>query len=331
MTLATTEHPFAQYVRTLGKGKKGSRSLSQQEAYDAFTSILKGDVEDLQLGAFLMLLRVKEESAEEIAGFAQACKDHIAAPQDISVDIDWSSYAGKRKQLPWFIASLLILAQNGHRIFIHGAKGHTAGRLYTENAFKELGLPIANNWQETKNQLDTSNLSYMSVENFCQPLHDMLNMRNLLGLRSPVHTLSRLTNPLKARYSFQSIFHPAYAATHQHAAHLLNQKNMAVFKGESGEIERKSDATCLVKSIINGELHEEKWPRLLEGKQEATEELDLEHFKAVWQGTTTDSYGEQATIGTLAIILKLVESLDSCEAAQIRATELWNNRDKSRL
>ena len=326
-----TEHPFAQYVRTLGKGKKGSRSFTQQEAYNAFTAILNGEVEDLQLGAFLMLLRVKEESAEEIAGFTQACKDHIAAPKDIQVDIDWSTYAGKRKQLPWFIACLLLLAQNGYRVFIHGAKGHTAGRLYTENAFNELGLPIANNWSETKKQLDEYNISYMSVESFCKPLHDMLNMRNLLGLRSPVHTLSRLTNPLSAKYSFQSIFHPAYAATHQHAAHLLEQQNMAVFKGESGEIERKADATCLVKSIINGELSEEKWPRLLEGKQEATEKLDLEHFTSVWQGTSSDTYGEQATIGTLAIILKLIENLDSFESAHDRATEIWNNRNKNRL
>ncbi len=35
------EHPFAQYVRILGKGKTGSRSLSYEEAYQAFTMIFK--------------------------------------------------------------------------------------------------------------------------------------------------------------------------------------------------------------------------------------------------------------------------------------------------
>ena len=52
------EHPFAQYVRVLGKGKKGSRSLTEAEAYDAMSMIMAGQVEDVQLGAFLMLLRV---------------------------------------------------------------------------------------------------------------------------------------------------------------------------------------------------------------------------------------------------------------------------------
>ena len=62
----TAEHPFAQYVRILGKGKTGSRSLSYEEAYQAFSMILKDEVLDVQLGAFLMLLRVKEESVDEL-------------------------------------------------------------------------------------------------------------------------------------------------------------------------------------------------------------------------------------------------------------------------
>ena len=325
------EHPFAQYVRTLGKGKKGSRSLSQEEAYTAFTMILNNEVEDIQLGAFLMLLRVKEESAEEIAGFVQACKDFIKAPKDITVDIDWSSYAGKRKQLPWFIASLLILADNGKRIFIHAAKGHTHGRLYTENVFQELGLPISKDWNEANAQLDQSCITLMSVESICKPLHNMLNMRNTLGLRSPVHTLTRLINPLEATFSFQSIFHPAYASTHQEAAHLLGQNNMAVFKGESGEIERKCDATCLVKSIINDELHEEKWPRLQADKQTANESLNIQHLQAVWRGDSSDTYGENAVKGTLAIILKQMDSTLSIDEAQTQATTLWLSRNKQRL
>ena len=68
------DHPFARYIRILGKGKTGSRSLSQEEAYDAFGMLLRGDVEELQLGAFLMPLRVKEETGEELAGFVRACR-----------------------------------------------------------------------------------------------------------------------------------------------------------------------------------------------------------------------------------------------------------------
>ena len=65
MTLSTpAEHPFAQFVRILGKGKRGARSLTREEAREALGMILDGRVEDAQLGAFLMLLRHKEESSD---------------------------------------------------------------------------------------------------------------------------------------------------------------------------------------------------------------------------------------------------------------------------
>ena len=49
------EHPFAQFVRIVGKGKNGARSLTYDEAYQAFKMILNNEVLDVQLGAFLML------------------------------------------------------------------------------------------------------------------------------------------------------------------------------------------------------------------------------------------------------------------------------------
>lgn len=321
-----SEHPFAQYVRILGKGKTGSRSLDQQQARDAFGMILRGETEPVQTGAFLMLLRVKEESAEELAGFVQACRDVIQAPADIPVDIDWSSYAGKRRQLPWFIACLLLLADNGHRVFIHGARGHTAGRLYTEDAFAALNLPVSNNFTETQQQLNAHQLSFMPIAALCKPLHDMIEMRRLFGLRSPVHTLSRLINPLAAPCSMQSIFHPAYAESHQKAAFLLGQPTMAVFKGEGGEIERKPEANCLVRSIIQGEMADETWPRLSEQRSESDEQMDIQLFRDVWNGNVTYPYAEQTICATLAVVLKLITPAFSQQQAFEQAQYWWQNR-----
>ena len=49
------EHPFAQYIRILGKGKRGSRGLTQQEAYDSMTMVLEGKVEECQFESGPML------------------------------------------------------------------------------------------------------------------------------------------------------------------------------------------------------------------------------------------------------------------------------------
>ena len=77
------EHPFAQFVRILGKGKKGSRPLTEDEAFQAMQMIMQGEVLDVQLGAFLMLLRVKEETAEELLGFVRAVRSSLTPPQPV--------------------------------------------------------------------------------------------------------------------------------------------------------------------------------------------------------------------------------------------------------
>jgi len=324
------EHPFAPYVRILGKGKKGSRSLNFNEAYDAMRMILEGEVLDLQLGAFLMLLRVKEETPEELSGFAQAVKNTITVPQSIHADIDWSSYAGKRRHLPWYLLSTLLLAQQGIRIFMHGASGHTANRLYTESVLTELGFPLCSSFEQVKHELDKSNLAYMPLKHISPRLAEIINMRNILGLRSPVHSLARLINPLNARCVLQGIFHPPYAQLHQQAARSLGYHCVAVIKGEGGEIERNPDNALTAKLLLNGETFDETWPALFERRHVKASELSIEYLKHVWQGSEQNEYGEAAIISTCALALRCHQQIPPNEAIE-HATKIWEQRDKSLL
>ena len=320
-----SEHPFAQYVRILGKGKTGSRSLNFEEARDAFGMILRNQVEPVQLGAFLMLLRVKEEGPEELAGFVTAVREFIDRPE-LPVDIDWASYAGKRRQHPWYLLAALTLAKAGYRIVMHGAAGHTEGRIYSEQVLSELGHSACENWQAAQDALAKSNFAFVPLRAFCRPLQEIIDLRNVFGLRSPVHTLTRLINPTAAPYSLQSIFHPAYGDNHQHAAQLLGQKNAVVFKGEAGEVERRPEADLKLHLIENGKAVIENWPRLLSGKQDKLESLPTEHLLACWKGETQDSYGELAVAGTIALALRMMGKATNAENAQQQALTLWQNR-----
>ncbi len=320
------EHPFAPYVRILGKGKRGSRSLTETEAFEAMSMILDGQVLDLQLGAFLMLLRVKEESPEEIAGFVRACRERLQPPSDLVADLDWSSYAGKRRHLPWFLLAALLLGRNGIRVFMHGASGHTQGRVYTESVVRQLGLAVATDWNDARSALQTTGFCYMPLSALNRRLHDIIQMRSILGLRSPVHSLVRLLNPLDAPAVLQGIFHPSYSEIHQQAASLLGYSNVTVIKGEGGEIERNPDARLLARTIVQGELQEEEWPPLSELRHLKPETLSLEQLTAVWNGESTDSYGERAVIGTLAIALKGLGRATSQEDALRSAQAMWDQR-----
>lgn len=330
--MENTEHPFAEFIKILGKGKKGSRPLTQDEAYRAMKMIMAGEVENVQLGAFLMLMRVKEETMEELAGFVQAARDSLTLPEaTIKVDLDWSSYAGKRRHLPWFILTNLLLAENGIKIFMHGAGGHTEGRIYTEDVLKVLGIPVANSFAEAAQQIESVNFSYLPLQKFCPRLYEIIELRWLMGLRSPVHTLVRLLNPFNASHTIQGIFHPSYRAVHQQAALLLGQQNMAVLKGEGGETERNPDMDCLVQSVVNGQLQDENWPALFARRHLKAESLQPQQLISHWQGETEDEFATATIIGTAAIALKLLGKAQSQQQAQQLATDYWLHRKKGRF
>lgn len=328
-----TEHAFAPFVRTLGRGKRARRSLTREEACDAMQSILHGNVEDIQLGAFLMLLRVKEETPEELAGFLDACRPvcHDALAQLPDVQLDWPSYAGKKKHHPWYLLATVLLAASGIRTFIHGGPAHTPNRVYTDQLLPQLGLPVAQTVAEAHEHLEEHGLAYLPLEQFCQPLARMLTLRYFLGLRSPINTLARSLNPAQAPLSMQSVFHPAYIELHQGAATLAGDRDLLLFKGEGGELEIRPDARTAIQGIRHGEALESAVIDSAMPRQTPPGDPSADTVLKVWRGEARDEYGEQAVIHTVAVALWGLDKADSLESALKEAAALWENRDTARL
>ena len=326
-------HPFSKYIAILGRGKTKQRALTFEESRDSMAMLLRGEAEREQVGAFLMLLRLKEEAPEEIAGFAQASRDVLELPDNPpAVDLDWSSYAGKRRQLPWFILSALLLARNGHKVLMHGTEGHTPGRIYTRECLHALGVPVATSFDEAYGHIRASNFAYVPLEVISQRLKDMIELKPILGLRSPVHSFTRMINPLNAPAMINGIFHRGFMDIHAGAAQILGQKDFSVFRGDGGEVERRPSKTAQVWTVHNGEIAEERWPSIMdEPRQPADENMDIANLAAVWRGEIANEYGEAAVIGTLAVALKTMLVVPTIDAAEASAKAMWEARDRSTL
>lgn len=326
-------HPFAKFIQILARGKTKTRAFTIEEAQEAMAMILRGEAKPEQVGAFLMLLRLKEETPEEIAGFTLGTRNTFDLPADIpAVDVDWSSYAGKRRQLPWFILSALLLTQNGFKVFMHGTGGHTPGRIYTRETLQKLGFPIAYSFDQAVVHLANSNFAYVPLEVLSPKLRELIEMRPIFGLRSPVHSFSRMLNPFNAPVMMQGIFHRGFMDIHAGAGLLLNQPVTTVFRGEGGEIERRPNKPTVAWTASNGEITNEEWPALLpNGHAAADEEMDIKNLIAIWQGEESSDYAEASITGTLAIALKSMGQADTIEAAQAMAQNMWANRDRSGL
>lgn len=328
-----TEHAFAEYVRTLGRGKRARRSLTREEARNAMQMILDGKVEEVQLGAFLMLLRVKEETPEELAGFLDACRGVCDASLTCfpSVQLDWPSYAGKKKHHPWYLLATVLLADQGIRTLLHGGPAHTPNRVYTDELLPALGLKVATSVDQAAEHLEEQGLAYLPIEQFCAPLSYLLTLRFYLGLRSPINTLARSLNPARAPLSMQSVFHPAYIALHQGAAELCGDRDLLLFKGEGGELEIRPDARTSITGIRHGEALEGAVLDNLMPRHGPPGSPNAKALKQVWRGETKDEYGENAVIQTVAVALWGLDRAENLEGAQTRAAELWASRDRSRL
>ncbi len=327
----TVEHPFAQYIRILGKGPHLSRALTEEETTAAVRMVMSDEIEPVQLGAFLCLLRVKTETAAEVAGFVRGIRAFLQTPA-IRVDIDWPTYAGKARQLPWYLLAALLLADSGVRILMHGTDSHTAGRVYAREGLRTLGIEPASSMTEAGAHLQAWNFAFLPLDAFAPKLHALLALRSLLGVRSPIHTMARQVNPLDAPYQVLSVTHPPYGPVHQAAAVLLRQPHMVVFKGEGGEAERRPTKPVEISYVRDGHSATNHWPALLsESVQPVETDMNLARLGQLWRGESTDSYATTTIIGTVAIVLFLLNRVSDNQSAHALATAMWNERRRERF
>ncbi len=320
---------FKYFIQAIGRGQKTGRTLTQDEAFQAMKMLISGQATPEQQGAFLMLLRVREETAEEIAGFTLALREKnqpdLATWQ---VDLDLGCYAGKRRQLPWFVLSVMLLAQSGKRIFMHGTNEPDSNRLYLNTVLPQIGFELAESIDSAKSQLDCFGMTYLPLSLVNPRLDDLIQLRRLFGLRSCANTLARMLNPSAAPYSMQGVFHKHVDIRHQQAAHLIKSEDVLCFRGEGGEVEYNPERDVTLRFADQRGMHDLTLPAMQENWTTKQQQMHGQYLLDVWNGLTSDSYADNAVLGTLSLMLMLMNKVDWSQAYS-QAYSLWHGRNKS--
>ena len=321
-------HPFATFLRTVGRGPTLSRPLEEEEARGAMAAILDGAVEPLQLGAFLLVLRYRTETAAELAGFVRAARARITGAGDLAVDLDWPSYADRHRQLPYFLLAARLLAANGVRVLMHGIAGE--GPATTPAGLAALGIDAARSVAEARRRLDRTGFAYLPLGVLLPQLDALFGLQPLLGLRTAVHTLARELNPFRAPAQIQGIFHPTYLTLHRDTQLRLGQPRAVTFKGGGGEAQRNPEKPCRCLIVEGAGSGEEVWPPLTAGTPHPwrREPLDCRRLRALWEGEWRAPGPVAAITGTLAIALRLLDPRRSAEEAQRLAETMWRERPR---
>lgn len=319
---------FSEFTRIIGRGPSLSRPLTQGEAREAMGMVLDGDVEPLQLGGFLLVLRQRGETAAELAGFAEATHDRMTIPDDgICPDLDWPSYADNHRQQPWFILAALLLAENGFRVFMHGIAGEQEGAAPTRPVLQSLGITLCASLVDAANRLETENFAYVGLENFAPQTEALFHLKPVLGVRSVANTFARDLNPLMATTKILGIVHAAYRPLHQEALAILGQKKAAIFKGVGGEAQRNPYKTGQV-AIVDGEvMGEQEWPTTMPGEPYLwrAESLAPDRVAALWRGELDHPAAVASIIATAAVALGAMGQVTTPSEAIAVAETMWQD------
>lgn len=269
----------------------------------------------------LMLLRYRGEAPAEMVGLVEATREHSGLPWRFSVpvDLDWPSYAdGRTRGLPWYLLSALLLAKSGRRVLMHGpVSGPGRQALVKCLALLDIGHATTN--AEAEASLAATHFVYVPTEAANSELAELLALRGVLGLRSPLNTVGRMLDPGGALASIDGVFHPAYVELHLAVAALLGH-SIVVLKGGGGEAEW-SGVKPLTLATSEGE---KILPSLgTDGKPVSAAPADL---VAMWRGERFDRGGEDAVIATAAAGLHAI-TRGEAGACIAEARSLWSGRN----
>jgi anthranilate phosphoribosyltransferase len=228
---------FRKYIKAVGTGQKLSRDLTPEESERAFRLILQGKASDAQIGALLVPLRMKGESAEELATFVKVTRDYcnqIHTRLEHLVDCG-VAYDGKIKFPHITPVAAFVAAGAGAAILLHG-QSHTPPKygVSIRDIFLELGIPIDWTIQQVKNVLEEIGVGFLSIEQISPRVAELKRIREELGLRTAFNHIEKLWNPVNAPHQVVSIYHGPYLKTIPEILQKLNVSHALVIQGMEG-------------------------------------------------------------------------------------------------
>jgi anthranilate phosphoribosyltransferase len=323
---------LAKFVATVGAGAGRTRPLTLPEADEAFSLILQGHADPIQIGAFLVVLHYRGITAAELAGIVQACRRHIEAlPIGAgAVDLDWPAYPSpKALHEPWFMLAAKLVARAGYRVLIHGPAGDAAGAKRMAESARWLGIAAAQSVSHAAEEVQRQGLAYLPLASASSQIPALLGLYRLFEMRSPLNLAVQLLNPLGAAASVLGASRAIYQTGHRDAAALLGWRDLSIFSTSRDVAEAKPFRATKLHRLVDGQEATTLIPSQAEPDPVAPTGLSsLEYWQSVWEGRAPDPRPRQIVINTTALALMTLQrgGEGSFAAVQKKAAALWDDR-----
>lgn len=208
---------YASIIKEIGRGTKGARDMSREQAQELFGLILDGKVPDIELGAILMALRIKGESPDELQGFLAALNERTRqvelppGPRCVLLP----TYNGARKQPNLMPLVALLLAREGIPVLIQGRHDFDA-RVSPFDLLAALDIQTERSLPDASSALANRQIACLRLDMLARGLDWLLGLRLTLGVRNSGHTLAKLLDPCRGHsVRVVAVTHPPYLESMQ--------------------------------------------------------------------------------------------------------------------
>jgi anthranilate phosphoribosyltransferase len=229
-------------------------ALTQAEAEEAFDIIMSGRATPSQIGGFLMILRLRGESIEEIVGAAtimRAKAKRVSAPAG-AMDIVGTGGDGKGT-LNISTAAALVVASLGVPVAKHGNRAQSS-KTGTADVLGLLGVNINADVPVIERCLSACGLGYMNAPNHHAAMRHVMPARVELGVRTVFNILGPLTNPAGVKRQLTGAFTQHLLRPMAETLRALGSEKAWLVHGMDGTDEISIAAPTYVAALENGKV-----------------------------------------------------------------------------
>jgi len=233
------------------------RNLSEAEAVAVMTEIMEGNASPAQIAAFMVGLRMKGETVEEITGCARVMRDKatfIRTPPG-SLPVDTAGTGGDGAQtFNISTTAALIAAGAGVVMAKHGNRA-ASSQSGSADVLEALGVNIALEPAGVEASIHEVGIGFLFAPALHGAMRHAIGPRREIGVRTVFNILGPLTNPARSQHQLVGVYDGALTPVLAQVLHNLGAKRVFVVHGSDGLDELTTTGVSTVSELRGGQVH----------------------------------------------------------------------------
>lgn len=229
--------------------------LTREEAYETMKDIMNGNVLPTQIAAYLVALRMKSESIDEIVGSALAMRDFATAVTPKSNNLVDTCGTGGDASGTFNIstAAAIVAASAGVKVAKHGNRA-VSSKSGSADVLQALGVNILLDEKQMADGIDEVGISFLFAQSLHPAMKNAINPRKEIGVRTIFNMLGPLTNPAKTKRQVIGVFHPMLTEVFADVLKEMGSEHILAVHGEGGFDEMSVTGSTKITELKDGEI-----------------------------------------------------------------------------